>query len=218
MPPTFPFQFINENPMKKIALLLVLFSAFSNANDNISGFYLGAGLGATTFDDGGAFDYTGASINADDSTLKFMGGYQFNRIVAVELQYTKYGDINVNHPTAKAAGFKGIDIESTSISLAANLGYTFDSGWRPFGIVGLGSLESSTNVLGHSLSENNTSFHYGVGVEYAPKALSGLAFRVAYEGDMFIEENVYQDYGYYSYSDDYAMNIGTFYAGATYKF
>lgn len=204
--------------MKKIALLLVLFSAFTHANDNISGFYLGAGLGTTTFDDGGAFDYTGASINTNDSTIKFMGGYQFNRIVAVELQYTKYGDINVNHPTAQAGGFKGIDIESSSISLAANLGYTFDSGWRPFGIVGLGSLESSTDVLGHSLSENNTSFHYGVGVEYAPKALSGLAFRVAYEGDLFIEENVYQGNSSYSYSDDYAMNIGTFYAGATYKF
>lgn len=204
--------------MKKIALLLVLFSAFTHANDNISGFYLGAGLGTTTFDDGGAFDYTGATIDTDDSTIKFIAGYQFNRIVAIEAQYTNYGDINVNHPTAKAGGFKGIDIKSSSISLAANLGYTFDSGWRPFGIVGLGSLESSTDVLGHSLSENNTSFHYGVGVEYAPKALSGLAFRVAYEGDLFIEENVYQGNNSYSYSDDYAMNIGTFYAGATYKF
>lgn len=200
--------------MKKIALLLVLFSAFTHANDNISGFYLGAGLGTTTFDDGGAFDYTGTSINADDSSIKFIGGYQFNRIVAVELQYTKYGDINVNHPVVQAGGFKGIDIETSSISLAANLGYTFDSGWRPFGIVGLGSLESSTDVLGRSISDNNTSFHYGAGVEYAPKALGGLAFRVAYEGDLFIEENV----SYYSYSDDYAMNIGTFYAGATYKF
>ncbi|MDD9158225.1 porin family protein [Aliivibrio sp. S4TY2] len=204
--------------MKKIALLFVLFSAFSNANDNISGFYLGGGVGATTFDDGGAFDYTGTTIDTDDSTIKFLGGYQFNRIVAVELQYTKYGDINVNHSIVKSTGFKGVDIESRSISLAANLGYTFDSGWRPFGIVGLGSLESSTDILGHSISETNTSFHYGIGVEYAPQALSGLAFRVAYEGDLFIEENVYQDYGYYSYSDDYAMNIGTLYAGVTYKF
>ncbi|WP_300177926.1 porin family protein [uncultured Aliivibrio sp.] len=204
--------------MKKIILLLTLFSAFTSANDNISGFYLGAGLGATTFDDGGAFDYSGVSIDTDDSTIKFIGGYQFNRIVAVELQYTKYGDINVNHPTVKSTGFRGIDIESTSISLAANLGYTFDSGWRPFGIVGLGALESSTDVLGHSLSENNTSFHYGVGVEYAPRALSGLAFRVAYEGDIFIEENVSKDYGFYSYSDDYAMSIGSLYAGVTYKF
>lgn len=204
--------------MKKIALLLVLFSAFANANDNISGFYLGAGLGTTTFDDGGAFDYSGVSIDTDDSTVKFIGGYQFNRIVAVEVQYTNYGDVTVNHPLAKSNGFKGLAIESSSLSLAANLGYTFDSGWRPFGIIGLGSLESSTKVLGHSFSDNSTTFHYGAGVEYAPKALRGLAFRVAYEGDLFIEEDVSKDYGYYSYSDDYAMNIGTFYAGATYKF
>ena len=197
--------------MKKIALLLVLFSAFTHANDNTSGFYLGGGVGTTVFDDGGAFDYTDVSIDSDDSSIKFIGGYQFNRIVAVELQYTKYGDINVNHPVVKNAGYKGMDIESSSTSLAANLGYTFDSGWRPFAILGLGSLESSTDVLGLSLSENNTTFHYGIGAEYAPKALSGLAFRVAYEGDLFIEEG-------YGYSDEYAMNIGTFYAGATYKF
>lgn len=204
--------------MKKIAFLLVLFSAFTHANDNISGFYLGGGVGTTEFDDGGAFDYTGATIDTDDSTIKFIAGYQFNRIVAIEAQYTNYGDINFNHPTAKASGFKGIDIESSSISLAANLGYTFDSGWRPFGIVGLGSLETSTKVGDYPFSDRNTTFHYGAGVEYAPKALRGLAFRVAYEGDIFIEENVYQGSNSYSYSDDYAINTGTFYAGATYKF
>lgn len=201
--------------MKKIALLLVLFSAFANANDSISGFYLGAGLGTTTFDDGGAFDYSGVSIDTDDSTVKFIGGYQFNRIVAIEVQYSNYGDITVNHPFAKAHGIKDVAIESSSFSIAANLGYTFDSGWRPFAIVGLGSLESSTKIANYSLSDTNGTFHYGAGVEFAPKALHGLAFRLAYEGDLFIEEGVYSNYGY---SDDYAMNIGTFYAGATYKF
>ncbi|MEZ9626102.1 porin family protein [Aliivibrio fischeri] len=199
--------------MKKIALLLVLFSACSNANDNISGFYLGGGVGTTTFDDGGAFDYTGTAIDTDDSTVKFLAGYQFNRIVAIEAQYTNYGDITVNHPFAVAYGIKDVAIESSAFSIAANLGYTFDNGLRPFGIVGLGSLKSSTKIKNYSFNDTTGTFHYGAGLEYAPKALSGLAFRVAYEGDLFIEESYN-----YSYSDDYAMNIGTFYAGATYKF
>lgn len=204
--------------MKKIILLLTLFSAFTSANDNISGFYLGAGLGTTTFDDGGAFDNTGTTIDTNDSTIKFITGYQFNRIVAIEAQYTNYGDINLNHPAAKVGGSKGIDIESSSISLAANLGYTFDSGWRPFGIVGLGSLETSAKVGDYPFSDRNTTFHYGAGVEYTPKTLRGLAFRVAYEGDIFVQEDVSNNSRYYNNSDDYTINTGTLYAGATYKF
>lgn len=196
--------------MKKIVFLLALFSAFTHANDDISGFYLGGGFGTTNYDDGGAFDNTSIYTNEDDSTLKLIGGYQFNRIVAVEMQYTNYGDVTLSHVNST----QKIAVEPSSISLAANLGYTFDSGWRPFAIVGLGSTEFETKVQGLSVSDSKTSFHFGAGAEFAPKALEGLAFRVAYEGDVFVEEGINN----YGYNEDYAMTVGTFYAGATYKF
>ncbi|GLR74181.1 porin family protein [Aliivibrio sifiae] len=196
--------------MKKSILLLALLSACSYANattNDVSGVYLGGGFGTTNFDDDGGFG--SANVDEDGSTFKLIGGYQFNRIVAVEMQYSKYGDLKVNGPYSLLHG----TVEHSSISLAANVGYTFDSGWRPFAIAGLGSIKQSGKAYGLSDSDSGTSFRYGAGVEYTPKALGGLAFRVAYEGDLFVVDS-----GSNNIDDDYAMTIGTFYAGATYKF
>lgn len=197
--------------MKKSILLLALLSACSYANaaaNDVSGVYLGGGFGTTDFDDDAGFDL--ADIDDSDSTFKLIGGYQFNRIVAVEMQYTNYGDIKYSYPNAK----KGT-VGYSSITLAANVGYTFDSGWRPFAIAGLGSIDQSYKGegLGLKANDNGTAFHFGAGVEYAPKKLEGLAFRVAYEGDLFVVDS-----GPANNFDDYAMTIGTLYAGATYKF
>lgn len=196
--------------MKKSILLLALLSACSYANaaaNDVSGVYLGGGFGTTDFDDDGGFG--AANINDNDSTFKLIGGYQFNRIVAVEMQYTKYGDLKLTHYNSPING----TVEHSSVSLAANVGYTFDSGWRPFAIAGLGSIEQSGKAYGLSDSDSGTSFHYGAGVEYTPKTLGGLAFRVAYEGDLFVVDS-----GSNNIDDDYSMTIGTLYAGATYKF
>lgn len=202
--------------MKKTILLLTLFSAFTHAgvdantsSSKISGVYLGGGFGTTNFEDDGAFGAD--NIDDGDSTFKLIGGYQFNRIVAIELQYSKYGDIKNNSYFANSWDVKSA--KHTSISLAANVGYTFDSGWRPFAIAGLGSIEQKLASDNMSDSDTGTSFRYGAGVEYAPKALNGLAFRVAYEGDLFVVDS-----GTTNNFDDYTMTIGSFYAGATYKF
>ena len=197
--------------MKKSILLLALLSACSYANaaaNDVSGVYLGGGFGTTNFDDDGGFG--SANVDEDGSTFKLIGGYQFNRIVAVEMQYSKYGDLKVNAPYSLLHG----TVEHSSISLAANVGYTFDSGWRPFAIAGLGSIDQSYKGegLGLKANDNGTAFHFGAGVEYAPKKLEGLAFRVAYEGDLFVVDSGTP------IIDDYTMTIGTLYAGATYKF
>ncbi len=200
--------------MKKSILLLALLSACSYANaatNDVSGVYLGGGFGTTDFDDGGDFNSYNYNIDEDGSTLKLIGGYQFNRIVAIEMQYTNYGDVKYSTLFSSDKG----TVDYSSISLAANVGYTFASGWRPFAIAGLSSLEQSYKGSGLNLksNDNGTAFHYGAGVEYSPKKLGGLAFRVAYEGDLFVVDS-----GSNNINDDYSMTIGTFYAGATYKF
>ncbi len=190
------------NKMKKAVILLAAFSAFAGAQEqavekDVSGFYLGGGFGTTTYDDDAAF----STLETNDSTFKLIGGYQFNRIVGVEAQYTKYSDVT-------APGASG-SIEPTGISIAANLGYTFDSGWRPFGTVGLTQLSFDTNGYG---SDDETALRLGAGVEYTPASLENLNFRVAYEVDTF---NVDTGIRYY---DDITVQLGSFYAGATYKF
>ena len=188
--------------MKKAVILLAAFSAFAGAQEqavekDVSGFYLGGGFGTTTYDDDAAF----STLETNDSTFKLIGGYQFNRIVGVEAQYTKYSDVT-------APGESGA-IEPSAISIAANLGYTFDSGWRPFGTVGLTQLSFDTNGYG---SDDETALRLGAGVEYTPASLEHLNFRVAYEVDTF---NVDTGIRYY---DDITVQLGSFYAGATYKF
>lgn len=197
------FYFQKEiNKMKKAVILLAAFSAFAGAQEqavekDVSGFYLGGGFGTTTYDDDAAF----STLETNDSTFKLIGGYQFNRIVGVEGQYTKYSDVT-------APGFSGA-IEPTGISIAANLGYTFDNGWRPFGTVGLTHLSFDTNGYG---SDDETALRLGAGVEYTPASLENLNFRVAYEVDTF---NVDMGTQYYN---DVTVQLGSFYAGATYKF
>ncbi|MBE4578850.1 hypothetical protein BOO30_14140 [Vibrio navarrensis] len=93
------------------------------------------------------------------------------------------------------------------------LGYTFDSGWRPFGTIGFGKTKIKSSIS----SDNETSFHVGVGGEYSPNELKNLSLRVAYEVDGFTQE-VQGNYGYYGVREDVTVTIGTFYVGASYKF
>ena len=189
------------NRMKKAVILLAAFSAFAGAQEqavekDVSGFYLGGGFGTTTYDD----DVSGSTLETNDSTFKLIGGYQFNRIVGIEAQYTKYSDVTA--PQTSGA------LEPTAISVAANLGYTFDSGWRPFGTVGLTQMSID---IPFAKDEDETALRLGAGVEYTPASLEHLNFRVAYEVDTFTIE---QDFPL----SDVTIQLGSFYAGATYKF
>ena len=187
--------------MKKAVILLAAFSAFAGAQEqavekDVSGFYLGGGFGTTTYDD----DVSGSTLETNDSTFKLIGGYQFNRIVGIEAQYTKYSDVTA--PQTSGA------LEPTAISVAANLGYTFDSGWRPFGTVGLTQMSID---IPFAKDEDETALRLGAGVEYTPASLEHLNFRVAYEVDTFSIDTGFPDY-------DVTFQLGSFYAGATYKF
>ncbi|WP_443088576.1 outer membrane beta-barrel protein [Vibrio sp. T11.5] len=112
--------------MKKLLLVTALFSSVASANVH-SGFYLGAGVGTTDFDDDGYFSDTTLPISTDsEHSYKIIAGYQFNRVVSLETQFTRYGDTNVKvHTPYDTISGK---IEHKSYTVAANLGYTFDSG------------------------------------------------------------------------------------------
>lgn len=182
------------------ALAAIALSVNVQANQDVSGFYIGGGVGSTDVNiSSGSVSY---SPSTSGSTFKAIGGYQFNRIVAIEAQYTSYGDVNSPlNSTDK--------LEPTSLSLAANLGYTFENGLRPFALIGLSSLDLNPNAA-TLLDDNRTALRFGAGLEYAPASLGGVSFRAGYEGDAFIIDNV----GY----DDIDVLVGTLYVAATYKF
>jgi opacity protein-like surface antigen len=70
--------------------------------------------------------------------------------------------------------------------VTANVGYTFDNGLRPFGIIGVGRLDSGATYRGEDLHIDNAkpSFKYGLGVSYEIPTLDGLEVRAAYEAEI----------------------------------
>jgi len=184
------------------ALAAIALTANVQANQDVSGFYLGAGVGSTHAN----FSSNSSSFNSstDGAALKLIGGYQFNRIVAIETQYTSYGKVIL---TSRDSW------EPKTISLAANLGYTFDNGLRPFATVGISSLDLNQKIqtLGLLLDDGNaTALRFGAGLEYTPAALSGVSFRAGYEGDAFSIES--------AGTSDTTVILGSFYVAASYKF
>lgn len=209
---------------KIIAGLLFTLSCFTHAADpaqqgNIGRWFIGGGFGDVGFDDGGFSEdlednttyYSGGwyygdiDTDADDTALLLKTGYRFNRIVGLEISYIDYGDV-----VYEINGQPFFEIGFSSISVAANLGYTFDSGWRPFVLLGLSSVDA--DFVGDS--ERYGGFHYGFGGEYTPPAVPMLTFRLSFEGDVFVDDSVEDDYGF----DEYVMDIGTFALGFTLNF
>lgn len=192
--------------MKKIvsavAVVASLFAATAVQAQNVSGVYLGIGIGNTSFDDDGLWRGND-TLKEDGSTVKAYGGYQFNRIIAIEATYTQYGDI-------KNQDYK---LEPTSIALAANVGYTFANGLRPYGILGVAALD--LNESGNYFVDDSTrALHFGLGLEYTPPAIPNFSIRLAYEADLFsIEER-----GSWGYSEEYDVRLDSFYVGAAYRF
>ena len=193
--------------MKKVICLIPLLiastSSFAAAQD-VRGFYVGVGVGSTSFEDDGWGASANTSFDEKDNSFKFITGYQFNKVVAIEASYTSYGKID-----NQLANYQ---LDPTSISLSANVGYTFNNGLRPFAIAGLSAidLDQSAEVID---GDSGAAFHYGFGLEYAPQILNGFKMRLAYEGDFFgIEEQ-----GFFS-NRTYDITVGSFYLGASYKF
>ncbi len=187
---------------KAVALALTtLFatSAFAGAAD--PGFYVGGGYGLTKSKIKSLDSNSDGSIDAGHS-LRAYGGYAFNRIVSLEGSYTKYG---------KAEEGQGYSWDPSALALTANLGYTFDSGFRPFATLGLSYLDLNESGAKLFNSDSGTAFRYGIGVEYMPAQVEGLGIRLAYEADAFKIESAQGQH-------NETLNVGSLYLGASYKF
>lgn len=204
--------------MKKVILLAALVALPTYAAQKVDGFYLGGGIGDTSYDDDGfGKSVTGGatSTDTDGASYKLIGGYQFNKIAALEGQYTKYGTANT-----KRLGSNALTMESDSFMLAANLGYTFSNGLRPYGVIGAGIMRSdikNASAASYLINKSSSTFAFraGLGLEYAPAVMQGWAVRAGYEVDAFDAEvvNVLTNK-----TTSHALAMGSFYIGSTYKF
>ena len=189
-----------------LAAILLTFSlsvqAETSSNQKVSGFYIGGGIGNPS----GKLD--SADRELKDKSYHVIAGYQEGRIFAWEMQYTKYGK--------DAYEF----LDPSSFSVSVNMGYTFDSGIRPFAVLGLGMTDTNlpSPPFGMIVVDSDLSYHYGLGVEFSPKQLQGVTFRFAHEADFVnIETKVYK--GFSSWSETiYDVDLDSTYAAVIYKF
>ncbi|RXJ74127.1 hypothetical protein CS022_05785 [Veronia nyctiphanis] len=206
---------MSKKPLLLIAASLVTTQAM--ADDYRP--YFGGGIGNTSMDDSGWIDKVaeygnnsnkkGAGFKSDDLSFRGFAGYHQNRIVGLELAYTKYGK--------SKAEYKGQDLNyswaPTSISLSANLGFSSQNGLRPFVLIGSSYVNINQEGRKELTIANGDSgafgLHYGVGLEYTPQVDRGLSYRLAYEGDMVEVTS--------STNTSHGIAIGSLYAGVLFK-
>jgi len=200
--------------MRKINHILVLLlslCSLATASEDGSGPYIGIGIGPTVYVDSNfAKEQSSRHIDeeiAEDAVgAKLYGGYQFNKIVGIEVAYIHYGTFKGNEDyTYRAQG----------ISLATNVGYTFLTGQlRPYALVGLGYVFSDFPHEEIPVDDQSPTLHIGFGLDYRPTSLGGVGFRVAYESNSFsyiVDENSQNE-------KSYIQGFGVLYVGCDYKF
>ena len=169
----------------------------------VAGFYIGATVGNARehflFDD----DLPNKSDKYSETktAYRFIGGYQFNRIIGVEFDYTDYADYGVSSPT--------------SVTAQANLGYTFHNGLRIFTLQGLSRVDFNATDALFFKDDSATAWRTGGGLEFAPRTLDGLAFRATVTYDIMAFDSIDKGLNY-NYSN--FMLLRNLNVGITYKF
>ncbi|CAV18807.1 MULTISPECIES: porin family protein [Vibrio] len=163
--------------------------------------YIGAGLGVYQDSDTDG----GGSLDAENMGYSLYGGYHFNRIVGIELGYTDYADYEV-------VGTKVFS--PTSLSVSANVGYTFDNSIRPFVLMGMSYVDLNARN-GALKDDSDAGFHFGIGVEYTP--IDNLTLRLISQGDGISVDEYSSNKGKNTITNR-SLAISTVTLGASYNF
>lgn len=138
--------------MKKIATALLLstvVAAPAFAADE--GFYAGVTLGSARVGVPAAF---GGATKNSDTVYGILGGYQFNKNWAAELEYTGAGKFTTATSTGKADAFGVTAVGTLPMSDTFSL----------YGKLGFAQVTGKAN--GAAANANRTSATYGLGLQY----------------------------------------------------
>jgi OOP family OmpA-OmpF porin len=144
--------------------ILALASAVAFAGPALAqdtGFYIGGALGQA--EQKGSCDGLPAGVSCDekDSAWKILGGYQFNRHLAVELGYANLGEATANGLGISAA------VEVTAWDVVAVGSFPIMDKFSVYGKLGMFRAESEgTSNVGVSADDSETGFTFGVGLRY----------------------------------------------------
>ncbi len=108
-------------------------------------------------------------------------------------------------------------LSPTSLSVAANVGYTFDNSIRPFVLAGLSYVDLNSSNSAFYGDDSGAGFHFGVGVEYTP--VENLTLRLISQADAVnIETYTYSINGNKLRTSSRDVAFSTVTLGASYNF
>jgi OOP family OmpA-OmpF porin len=146
-------------------------SACTAAVAQESGPYLGGSLGQSSFtewcDTGGA-PITLTACKDTDTAWKLLGGYRFNRYLAVEASYIDWGEV-----TASAvSGGQAVEVaaEQKSYGVAGVGSLRLGPRFEVFGKLGFVHTDQQTKRITpnpSTVEREETELHYGLGLKYA---------------------------------------------------
>lgn len=148
------------------AVLFSLVAATANATD--TGMYMGVGVAdgsLTACPAGNCVDFTENSKEAVHGRI--LVGYDFNRFIGVEGEYSDFGTYKVKNANSLFVG----SVKANAFSLAARGGYKFNFGLSVFGKLGLASVNTRYSAdpgwmfVGES-NRRTTGGLFGIGVQY----------------------------------------------------
>lgn len=166
--------------MKKLLIACAVAATFVATAASAQG-YVGLGVGSSKIS--GADGNAGGGVtlsggNANKTSIKVYGGFQFTPTWGLEGQYTDLGSRNLTATLGGAVVGTG-SVKANQFSIAGTGTLPLASNFSLLGKLGLSANRASVSGLGGSSSANKTDMLIGVGVSYSitPK----MAVRLEYE-------------------------------------
>lgn len=165
---------MKTNTLLASLLLVASSSAFAE------GFYVGGDLGAASYSNvtvpaAGGF---AAATFPNPGMFRIAGGYHFNKMLAVEIDYAKFGDSTLSY-----AGVGDVTLAMHSLQAAAVGTYPLSSSFDLIGKLGLSANSASLSGTGAFAtggpSTSKTDLLIGIGAQY--NINSQFSIRTQYE-------------------------------------
>ncbi len=175
---------------------------------SLHGFYIGGAIGDATveLED----DQTGATFDADDTGYKIIVGYRIIDWVAVEVNYSDYGN--------PVDTLFGVDLEASydAISVSA-LGMLPLGKFDLFGRLGVSRVDATIRAVRFNVSDSDESTEpmFGFGAQFRPNP--NLAIRLEAEG-VLLDINYDDDDDFWDDDNDDGDWVTMLSLGVTYKF
>lgn len=146
-----------------IAASLLAFPALAQSPD--TGFYVGGHLGqAEARDSCNDFNAPGVSCDDKDTAWRVLGGFQFNRHLAIEGAYTDLGEFTASGPGGS------VSAEARALELTGIGAFPLGNALSVYGKAGVyrGETEGrlDATLLSGSAEDSNTDFTFGAGVRF----------------------------------------------------